>query len=113
MKDINIKLKINSNSYKNYVYMLYDSDKYCLPLVVADTIKELSEITNIPYWALEHSVYRGDLIDNRFKVERVDIREPEEKFNYTEYIAYCFKNNLCTNRFTSLEKFKKYVYGEL
>lgn len=108
MKDIQTKQK------PNYVYLLVTNDKSELPVSLgADTLKELSLITGFSYNELSHSLYHHYLVNRRYKVIKVDIREPEDRFNYEDYKLYCWTNQIPVGSFKSLEQFKKHCYGEV
>lgn len=107
MKDIQSKQPTS-------VYLLVTNDKYELPVSLgADTLKELSKITGFSYYELLNSLYHNYLVSRKYKVIKVDIREPESRFDYEDYKKYCWTNQIPVDSFKSLEQFKKYCYGEV
>lgn len=106
--EINLKVK---KHYNDYLYVFYQNDKYQLPLLVTDNLKDMANMLGYSYDTLVHALYRDSIIANLYKVERVDIREPEDKFNYFEYLEYCKLNGLIPSRMTSLDKYRNQCYG--
>lgn len=96
----------------NFVYLLVTADKFELPVMEADTIKELSEMTGYSQGTIKSAIFRASVLDNKFRIVKVDIREPEEMFTEKEYIKYCKENKLEVKSFDSIIKFKDYCYRE-
>jgi len=98
---------------KNYVYILTNNDEFEFPLLVADTLYEIANYTGLEFNCLFRACCRNSIISNLFKVYKVDIREPQEKFNdINTYREFCFKNNLKESNFNSLILFKKYCFED-
>ena len=55
------------------------------------------------YWAVVH----GAVISNKYKIYLVDVRDPEEKFDFVEYRKFCERNNLKEGYPSSLDKFRQ------
>lgn len=97
---------------KNYIYELVQADKYEFPVLFADTLQELANLTGYKFDKL-WSAYRRNATINGYRIYKVDLREPEEKFTLKEYKLFCEKNNLKLGRFSSIKAFHKWCYGEL
>lgn len=95
------------------VYILYNDDKYQLPIYVADTLKELSELSGIYIKTLRKSLFENTTIINNLKVEKVDISEPDDKYTEETYKEYCKSENLSVGSFSSHKTFAKWCYGVL
>ena len=95
------------------VFILYEDDRLKLPIYVADSLLELAEISGIYIKYLTDSYLRGSLCLHKYKVEKVDIREPADKFTEEEYKKYCKSEKLSVGSFSSLKSFAKYCYGEI
>lgn len=72
--------------YKNCLYMRVTSDKYELPLAVADSVIELSEMMNIDRRSLEsifRKIRKGKYGNSIYKIVEVDddINEYNSEFN--------------------------------
>lgn len=97
---------------RKYVYLLVSNDKWELPCAVADTLKELSDITDIPFCSLWNSYRRKNSCHCRkYRVYKVDITDYDEYgFNFFDYLRYCKLYNLKDNQFSSLEQFKNFLF---
>lgn len=102
------------SKYKDYLYILCTDDNFEFPVLVTDNLHEMSNMTGISYNILVHSLYRQVPVATcRCKVIRIDVSDPVEKFKVENYRDFCVINNISQSSFTSLEKFKKYCYGEI
>ena len=97
---------------KNYVYLLITADKFEFPVLESETIQEMSEMSGYKISNLKFAIINNSVIDSRYKLVKVDIREPEEMFTEEEYIKYCKENKLDVKSFDSIIKFKDYCYRE-
>lgn len=95
----------------NYVYLLVKNDDLELPIFVADTLEELSNMSDIPFMTLYQACVRNSVIQTRYRVRHVDIRDPEERFLFKDYKDFCKQNNLKESKFSSLQRFRAYCYG--
>ena len=59
MKEPNRKYP-TKQSFQNYLWIMVTQDKYQLPLAVADTAEELSEMVNVPAGRICSSASRYD-----------------------------------------------------
>ena len=96
----------------NFIYELVTNDIYEFPVFFADTMLEMAQLTGFNVDRLTSALRRDTAIDG-YKIYRVDMREPEEKFTLKEYKLFCKKNNLKEGHFSSIKAFRKYCYGEL
>ncbi len=93
------------------VYCLYKNDKLETLVYLGDTLSELSKVSNIPCDTLTTAYYRNYLLYGKYKVKRVELYTPDEKFNFARYKHYCFKNKLKPQLASSLDKFRSECYG--
>ena len=98
---------------REYVFIIYEDDKLKLPMCVADSLSELARLTGFYYNELRNSYLENRHFNKKYKVEKIDIREPEEKFTFDEYKKFCKSEKLSVGSFSSLKKFAKYCYGEV
>ena len=96
---------------KNYVYVLTKNDDLELPMIVADTIEEISILSKIPYFILYRHCRNNRSIFNQYRIREIDIRDPEEKFVFEEYNNFCLKENLSPSHFKSLMRFRRECFG--
>lgn len=101
------------NKYNKFVYIIYQDDRLQLPIYVADSLSEMSELTGLHLKFLNRVLSGNETFLNNYKIEKVDIREPEEKFTETEYKKFCKKHNLQAGSFSSQKMFAKYCYGAI
>lgn len=97
---------------KDYVYLLVTADKFELPVLESETIQEMSEMSGYNINSLKSALKSDSIVDLKYKLIKVDIREPEEMFTEEEYIKYCKANKLDIKSFDSIIKFKDYCYRE-
>ena len=95
-----------------FVYMVVTADKYELPVMVCDSLAELVSMSGFNIDSIKSAILRGSVIDNKYKIYRVDIREPEEKFNEKEYKKFCQFFNLAEQNFKSIQLFREYCFKE-
>lgn len=93
-----------------YVYVLVTNDILELPVIVADSIKELASKLGISIWSCFKHESRDSSIFGQYKIRKVDICEPQDKFNYLEYKKFCLDNKISQSDFKSLSRFKDYCY---
>lgn len=98
---------------KKDVFIIYQDDRLKLPIHVADTLVEMSDITGINLKMLSRAYLNKETFFDDLRIEKVDIREPEEKFTETEYKKFCKKHNLQAGSFSSQKMFAKYCYGAI
>lgn len=93
------------------VYMLTNNDVLQLPLLVADSLEELSRLTGFNDSTLCLAISRNSVLSGRYLVKRIDIREPEEKFNFEDFYQFCSKNSIASTNFKSLQRFREDCFG--
>ncbi len=96
---------------KNCVYILTKNDNLELPMIVADTLEEISVLYNIPICTLYRHCISNRPICDKYRVRMVDIRDPEEKFVFDEYNRFCLKENLVPSNFKNLMRFRRECFG--
>ena len=95
------------------VYIIYQDDRLKLPIYVADTLVEMAKITGINLKMLSRALNDNKSFLNNLRVEKVDITEPEDKYNENTYKKFCKKHNLSVGSFSSHKMFAKECYGIL
>lgn len=97
---------------KNYFeYIFVKADEFELPMMSADTLEKLSSMCGYNFDCLCKAVKRNSLIAGQFRVRKVDIRDPEEKFSWEEYKVFCEKEGLKQGYFKSLQRFRNECFG--
>ncbi|MBE5741199.1 MAG: hypothetical protein E7351_01535 [Clostridiales bacterium] len=96
---------------KDYVYLLVTADKFELPLMVAETFAELTEMTGLQYTTLRSALIRNSVIDGRYRIIKVDTREPEERFTKSDFVEYCREKNLEETDFDSFKAFMEFCFN--
>lgn len=61
------------------VYGLFTADEYELPVVYADSLKELSFLSGFPLSTLFSAMVRGSCIGKKYKVEKILLEDVNEK----------------------------------
>ena len=64
---------------KVYCYLLVTADEFELPVLIADSYKELAKLSGYPYRTLQSAVLRQTILDEKYKVIRVEIDEDDEE----------------------------------
>ena len=64
---------------KDYCYLLITADEFELPVLIADSYKELSKLSGYPYRTLQSALMRPTVLDGKYRVVRVDMDESEEE----------------------------------
>ena len=96
-----------------FVYVFAFADEYELPLMVADTLDEVSKEFNFSWACLQRALLRNSLIAGMYKIRRVDIMEPKDKFNdFEEYKLFCSEHGLRENNSKSLYLFKEFCFRD-
>lgn len=94
-----------------YVYSLVTADKFEWSVASADTLEELSKISGYSFDCLYKACKRKSVINNMYRVRKIDIRDVGENFNFEEYKAYCKKHKLKESNFASLQQYRQFCYG--
>lgn len=95
----------------SFVYMFALADEYELPLMVADTIDEIADAFGFSWDCLQRACLRNSVVSGAYRIRKVDIREPEEIFNFLEYRKFCKKNNIKEGYPASLKRFRCECFG--
>lgn len=94
------------------VYVLVNNDDLELPLLVCDTLEEIFKSTGFNVSTLFMAIQRNSVIAGKYRLRKVDICEPEDKFNDVKgYIAFCKQECIKPTYFTSLVRYRQYCYG--
>lgn len=96
---------------KKYVYVLSKNDGYALPEFVADTLKELSEMTGFKFMTLYQALVRNSLINGKYLIEKVKIDNFDDVTSFDDYNTFCERMMLRKNRPVSLDLFRAYCFG--
>jgi len=96
---------------RNYVYLFVEANDLELPMIVTDTLEEMSEMSGYNLKTLYSACERNSLINGKFRIRKVDVRDPEEKFDFEEYKKFCKDNNLKVSDFKNLQRFRQQSYG--
>lgn len=96
---------------KNCVYIFVTADEYELPIAIADTLEEISELVGYRFGLLYQALKRNSVINCKYRIREVDIRDPEEKFIFEEYNKFCLKENLSPSNFKNLMRFRRECFG--
>jgi len=103
-----MKIKYENLVLPKYVYLLVTNDKYEFAISCCDSIQQMSKETGIPYMSLYMSMYRDEPIcAGKYKLYKVDISEPEDKFTMEEYKLFCAVHDLKPSCFNNLVKYKR------
>lgn len=94
-----------------FTYVFTLADDLELPLVVTDTLEEMVGFTGFNFSCLFKACSRNSVIANRYRLRKVDIRDPEEKFNFEDYKSYCKSAGLNESSFNSLQRYRQYCFG--
>lgn len=94
-----------------FTYVFSLADDLELPLFVGDTIEEIQAFSGFNWAMLQRAMLRNSVIAGRYRLRRVDIRDPEEKFNFEDYRNYCKSANLKESSFDSLRRYRQYCFG--
>lgn len=95
-----------------YTYVFVENDGLELPIFIADTLMEISNLTGFNLGCLYYAVLRNSLIAGKYRIRKVDFRDPDEKFNnITDYLTFCKKENIKSNDFKSLQRYRQYCFG--
>lgn len=95
----------------NFVYVLTRDDTLELPLIVEDTLEEISKKFNISFWILFRHCADNSVIKGGYRIRKVDIRDPLEKFTFDDYDRFCIENLLKKTDFKSLQRFRQTCFG--
>ena len=63
---------------KNKLYVAVTKDRYELPMFIADTQTQLSEMIGVHPSAISRSIKRGSIVQEEYRVVEVDIRQRRE-----------------------------------
>ena len=97
---------------KNYYeYLFVKADELELPMLIADSLEELSILSGFNFDCLWKAICRNSIIAGQFRVRKVDIRDPEEKFSWEEYKVFCKREGLKESYFKSLQQFRNECFG--
>lgn len=100
------------NKLGKTVYVLCKNDELQLPIIVTDTLQEMSLFTGYAFTTLFQAYLRKSIIAKRYLLLKVNIEEPEDKFNnLEEYLRYCSVHNLKPNRLTTLDEYREVCFG--
>lgn len=94
------------------VYVFIKSDELELPIAVADTLEEIELLTGFNWYLLQKACLRNSLIAGQFRIKKIDIREDIDRFNdISDYKKFCQTENIAENKFSSLQKYRQFIYG--
>ena len=93
------------------VYLLYTNDYLQLPVCVTDTLEEMSKLVHYPFFTLYKALKRNSVIGGVYRIEKVDIFEKEDMFNFKDYLKYCLEKDIKPSNFVSLDEFRRFCYG--
>lgn len=96
---------------KNCVYIMTKNDDLELPMVVTDTLEEMSFLTGFSIWSLFRHLVKNSVINKKYRIRQVDVRDPEEKFQFDEYKKFCKKVGISPANFESLKRFRRDCFG--
>lgn len=96
---------------KTNLYILCTADKLEYVVGLGTSFEELSIATGIPRLTLYSAYSRKSLVYYRYKVEKVNVVEPQDMFNVDDYNRYCKRNKLKPSSARSLEKFRQFCFG--
>ncbi|MBQ8206397.1 MAG: hypothetical protein IJZ77_02960 [Bacilli bacterium] len=95
---------------KGLNYLLVTNDIYEFPIIIADSLIELAKLSGYSHDAIRQALCRDSVLEGRYKVRVVDIREPKDKFNLCEYKEFCEGNGLPLGNFSSIKKFAEVCF---
>lgn len=96
----------------NYVYQLVTADVYEFMVYQTDTLEEMCKLTGFDINALKKALNRNSVISGYYKLYKIDIRDPEEKFcDVDTYKKFCLSNKFDENLAESLIAYRKYCFG--
>lgn len=95
---------------KGFLYVLTNDDVLELPQIVTDTLDEMSKLSGIPFFILYRHCLSNRPIMKMYRIRKVDIRDPEEKFSFDDYDKFCKDYSLPMTNFKSLQLFRSYCY---
>lgn len=87
------------------VYMLVTADKYEFPVCIADSMRKLAIMSGYKIMSLYGSCIRHVPLFGKYYVVKVNIEEPEDRFNFDDYKTFCKINHLSANNFKNLDKY--------
>lgn len=87
------------------VYMIVTADEFELPVCLADTMLELSVLSGYNLNTLYSAYLRNMPLACRYNVIKVNIEEPEDRFNFEDYTKFCKENGLSVGNSNNLEKY--------
>ena len=97
--------------YCRSTYVLITADEYELPVVIADTLEDLSNGLDLSYFSCSKAFQRNSLILGKYRIKKVNLVEPQDKFNFIDYKKYCNDYGYSVSDFKSLNSFKNYCFG--
>jgi hypothetical protein len=104
-------MKSKMKNVNGVVYMLVTADKFEFPIFIMNSLKEIADFLNMKYESIRSAWHRDAVLEDCYKIRRVDTREPKDKFNLFEYKEFCEKKGCPLDSFSSVKQFANQCYG--